>query len=428
MRSPLLCLLFCGCASLSLAADDWPQFRGPTGQGHATATNLPAVVSDTENVTWKATLPGQGWSSPVVEGGKVWLTTAENDDTSLRALAVQLATGKLLHNVEVFAPASSLKINAKNSHASPTPVVDGSRVYVHFGTLGTACLSTRTAQILWTNTELQIDHREGAGSSPVICGPNLVVHCDGTDVQYIVALDKATGAVAWKTARSGPLNANEDFRKAYSTPLLIEAGGRRQIISPAADHVYAYDPVDGRELWKIDYEGFSNVPRPVFGGSLLYVCTGYMKPQLWAIRPGTVNDRPSGNAGPGSKAASVNLTQSHVAWKATKQMPANASPLLVGDEIYTVSDQGILSCLDARSGEEIWKQRIKGSYSASPLLADGKIYVASEEGDLLVIEPGRVYKELALNHFDAKLMASPAALQSMLLVRTSQALYRFEKK
>lgn len=274
--------------------------------------------------------------------------------------------------------------------------------------------------MLWRNNQLTLDHREGAGSSPALCGNNLIVHCDGTDVQYIAALDKLTGKLAWKTDRSGPFNPNTDFRKAYSTPLVIEVSGEQQIVGAAADHLYAYN-TGGQELWKLDYEGFSTVPRPVFGDGTLYFCTGYMKPQLWAVRPGD-----AAAPAPGTN-RSVNLTES-VLWKATKQIPANSSPLLVGGEIYIVSDQGILSCLDARSGEEVWKQRIKGSYSASPLLADGKIYISSEEGDLLVIEPGRDYKELALNHFDARLMASPAAIQNMLIVRTSAALYRFEKQ
>ena len=185
------------------AQPDWPQFRGPDGQGHSSATGLPLQWSETTNIRWKVPIPGRGWSSPVLGGGQIWLTTALDDGHSLRALCLEQQTGKLIHNIEVFQIPKPPVINGKNSYASPTPVLEPGRLYVHFGTFGTACIDTSTGKILWTNQELRLDHKEGPGSSPAVCGDLLILNCDGIDVQYVAALDKHSGRVAWKTPRSG---------------------------------------------------------------------------------------------------------------------------------------------------------------------------------------------------------------------------------
>ena len=407
-------IVFMGAATVQADAT-WPQFRGPEGQGHARGVGLPIKFSETENVVWKTPLPGQGWSSPVSDGQVLWMTTALDaaPGQSLRALCVDVATGKLLRDVEVFHASQALTLNNKNSHASPTPVLDGDRLYVHFGSYGTACLNSKTGQVVWRDTEQHCDHKEGPGSSPVLYENLLIVHFDGMDVQYVVAFDKDSGRVAWKTDRSGKIAENPEQRKAYGTPLVVPVGGRDVLVSPGAFHVWGYDPRTGRELWNITTEpGFSTVPRPVFGNGLVYLSTGYMRPALWAIRP-------NGHG---------NVTDSHVVWKFPKQAPANPSPLLVGEQLYMFADKGVATCLDARKGEEIWTQRIGGNFSSSPLLADGRIYIGSEEGLVHVLQPGREYKSLAINELDGRIMASPAVLGHALYLRTDKALYRFEKK
>jgi len=397
-------------ASVSSADDEWPQFRGPDGQGHAVALGLPVEWSESKNVAWKTPIPGKGWSSPVIAGETIWLTTALDGGQSLRAVAIDRATGGIVHEIEVARPESPPKINDKNSFASPTPVIDDGRVYVHFGTFGTACLDAATGRQIWRNEELKLNHSEGPGSSPVVHGDLLLVNCDGIDVQYVAALDKLKGHVVWKTPRSGPFKDDPQQRKAFSTPLVIDVGGTAQVVSPGAERVAAYDPATGKELWHVNYDGFSNVPRPLFAHGLLFVCTGYMRPQLWAIRPGGEGD----------------LTESAVVWRCPKQAPANPSPILVGDELFMVSDAGVLSCLDAMSGSEYWQKRMGGNFSASILYADGRLFVSSEEGTTQVVEPGRQFKLLASNQLGGRMMASPAAVGRSLFLRTEGHLYRIE--
>lgn len=395
----------------------WPQFRGRDGQGHAAeAHDLPTAWSDSENVRWKTPLPGRGWSSPVIAQGKVWLTTATDEGRSLRALCIDVETGGIVRDIEVFAVDAPPAINGKNSYASPTSVIDGDRVYVCFGAFGTACLDADSGQVLWRQQGLKVDHKEGPGSSPVLWQDKLLIHCDGVDAQYVAALDKLTGEIAWKHERQGIRASTPDFRKAYCTPLVVQVGGQWQMIGPGADRVTAYDPATGDELWTVDYEGFSNVPRPVVQGDVAFVCTGYMQPKLYAIRLSA--QKPSRQA--------ANVTASHVVWKAAKQIPANPSPLLVDSRLYMVSDKGVATCLDSATGAEVWQERLGGDFSASPIYADGRIYLFSEEGEGLVLEAGEEFKELARNQLPGRIMASPAALGCAIYVRTDSHLYRLE--
>ena len=394
------------------AESPWSQFRGPSGQGHAAATDLPATWSEAANVRWKTPLPGEGWSSPVLGNDKLWMTAASPDGLSLRALAVDPTGGKLLHDVEVFRPTKKIGKNSKNSYASPTPVVDDAHVYVHFGTLGTACLKQTDGSIVWRSEELQLDHGEGPGSSPILWQDLLILTCDGKDVQYVAALDKATGKLRWKTPRSGKPAEDPEQRKAYSTPLVAKFDSGEQLISPGADRVIAYDPETGTELWKVEYKGWSNVPVPVFAHGLLYVTTAFARPELWAIRPDGRGD----------------VTASHVAWKVKKQAPASPSVVVVGRELYMVNDKGIFTCLDALSGEEIWTERIGGNFSASILYADGKLWLFREDGKAYVVAPGREYKLLAENTLDGRILATPAMIDRAIYLRTDKALYRLEKR
>jgi outer membrane protein assembly factor BamB len=381
---------------------DWPEFRGPGGQGHAIGKALPLEWSESRNVVWKTPVPGAGWSSPVVGGGRVWLTTATGErDVSLRALAFDLASGRELVNVEVFRLRSLWPINPKNSWASPTPVLDGDRVYVHFGADGTAALTT-TGDIVW-KAQFPYDSQHGAGGSPVVHGDLLMFSGDGYDTAFVVAVDKRTGKARWKTGRRQP------FSQAYTTPLLIRVGDRDQLVSVGAFRTTAYDPQNGKEIWRVSYgDGFSNVPRPVFGHGLVYIATGFHQPALMAVRPDGSGD----------------VTRTHVAWTVQRGVPFTPSPLVVGDELYMVSDGGIASCLDAKSGDVRWQQRLVGNFSASPLYADGRIYFPGENGVTTVIAPGTTFRKLAANTLDGSLLASMAVEDSSFIIRSDKHLYR----
>ena len=410
-RRPKLLPVLMGWLLLSgVAWAEWPQFRGPRGDGHSTATGLPLTWSEDENIAWKVELPGRGWSSPVVLEGKVWLTTSIDDERSLHALAVDLATGEIVHNVEVFRPEAWQPTHPENSYASPTPVAEPGRVYVHFGAYGTASLDAASGEVLWRSGELQLQHETGPGSSPILWQEFLIVHCDGTDERFVAALDKRTGKLAWKASRSVELDRKGTHLKAFSTPLIIHHAGRPQLVSPAAGQVSAYDPSNGEEIWRVRYEGYSNVPRPVAGLGLVFVNTGYMKPHLLAIHPGGSGD----------------VTDSHVRWRYHWQVSANPSPLLVGDRLFMVSDWGIASWLDARQGEDLWRHRWSGRYYASPIHAKGRIYNFSLEGRSVVIATGDTYSELAVNQLDGQIRASPAVAGSAFIVRTQTHLYRLE--
>jgi outer membrane protein assembly factor BamB len=392
-------------------AADWPQFRGPDGQGHSSAKGLPLRWSETENVRWKTRIPGLGWSSPVIAEGRVWLTTATDRGKSLRAVCVDAGTGKILHDVEVFHVKDPPSINTKNSYATPTPVLDDGRLYVHFGTLGTAGLDAATGKVLWTNQELHLNHKEGPGSSPVVWGDLVILNCDGLDVQFVAALEKKTGRVAWKARRTGVRNPNPDFRKAYSTPLVIRVDGRDQLVSVGADRTSAYNPVNGKEIWWVDYNGFSNVPRPVYGNGLVFLCTGFFRSAVWAVRTGGTGD----------------VTKSRVVWRESRQVPANSSPLLVGDTLYTVSDMGVFTAREAATGRMLWNERLGGRFCSSPLHADGRIYVCDESGRTSVLKPGRQYELLGRNELKGRVQASPAVSGKALFLRTDGHLYRIEE-
>ncbi|MEM6911858.1 MAG: PQQ-binding-like beta-propeller repeat protein [Verrucomicrobiota bacterium] len=404
-------LLFLGCFLSSAWAEvSWPEFRGPSGDGVSRATKVPVRWSEQGNVRWKTALPGRGWSSPVVAEGRVWLTSAveSGEEKELLALQVDLATGALERKIRLGTIPQTPGMHKANSYASPTPAIREGYVVCHFGAFGTFCLAAESGELLW-QTRYVIDHEVGPGSSPMVVDDLLILVCDGTDEQFVVALDLATGQEVWKTARP-PLRTDSPMRKkAFSTPLRIDSAGREQLVIPAAQWLVSYDPLSGRELWRMDHgAGFSVVPRPVYGGGLLYFGTGYTKPEVWAVRVDGVGE----------------LGASEVVWREWRRMPTRPSPLLVNDLLFVITDGGVATCLDALTGESQWLERIPGNYSASPVFADGKIYFCSERGVTTVIEAGATFRELAKNELDGGMWASPAVFSGGLLLRTEEALYR----
>lgn len=384
------------------SAENWPEFRGPAGDGHSKETNLPVSWSESQNIRWKTPLPGRGWSTPVVIENDIWLTTATEDGKSLRLLSVDAASGKLRRDIEVFRLPSSVQGHEKNSGASPSAIVEGDRIYVHFGSYGTACVR-KDGTVLWRNQELQYSQAHGPGGSPVLHGNLLILNCDGNRSQFVAALDKNTGKLVWRRPRNGAMS--------YSTPLAIETPGGPQVVSTGGRHAVSYQPATGEPLWTVTYDGFSNVPRPVYGHGLVYLCTGFYQPQLLAIRPDGKGD----------------ITDTHVVWRYTRGVPLTPSPILVGDEIYIVSDNGIVTCLDAKTGKEHWRQRLGDAFSASPVYAEGRIYFLSEGGETTVLAAGKEFRKLAASQLDGRFLASIAPSGGALYLRSDSHLYRIGK-
>lgn len=420
---PLVVLLLLVQAS---ARADWPEFRGPRGNGHAgrpgdaKPLGLPIRWSETKNVKWKTPIPHRGWSTPVVLGGQVWLTTATTDGHDFFAICVDAQSGQIRFNAKLFHSDNPEPLaNNVNCYASPSPVIEPGRVYVHFGSYGTACLDTATYKVIWKRQDLPCRHYRGPGSSPIQFENLLVLSFDGVDVQYTVALDKKSGRTVWKTGRStvwrdldaqGRPTREGDFRKAFSTPLIVDVGGKPLMISLGAKAAFAYDPRTGREIWKTHHAGHSSAPRPVAGNGLAFVTTGHGRTELWAVRVNGQGD----------------VTNTHVAWKMRKDVPTTPSPLLVDGLLYVVSDRGVLTCLEAATGKQLWKERLGGNCIASPIYADGRLYFFSVQGKTTVLKPGRTYNVLATSRLASGFMASPAVSGKALFLRTKTHLYRIE--
>lgn len=409
-------LLALGCHN-GLPAADWTEFLGPDGNGISSATNLPTTWSETDHVAWKVPIAGLGWSSPVVAGNQVFLTTAvpESDDGksrhSLRTICLDAADGRPLWDVEVFRHQDNetVEMHSKNSHASPTPIVEGDHLYVHFGPHGTACL-TRDGSVVWKNEELRYAPQHGNGGSPAIAGNRLIICCDGKDMQYVVGLDKITGRIEWKTKRE--TSPSRGF--SFCTPTIITVNGQAQAICPGSSAVFAYHPETGAEIWRVNYgDGYSVVPRPMFAHGIVYVCSGFGDETVYAIDPTGTGD----------------VTATHVKWSTRKSTPKSPSFLIVGPWLLMVSDKGVASCLDAATGNPLWQERLGGEYSASPFAAENRVYFQSETGLTTVVDIGPQYREISRNQLgDGKTrsFASFAVVGQAILLRTESHLYRIQ--
>lgn len=426
--------------SLVANADDWPEFRGPTGDGIASAENIPDKIGVDTNLIWKTDLPGRGWSSPVFDGAFIWVTAAEEifpdeeerikilesqgeeakkfkarqvaTKIELSAIQVDFKSGKVQQTIPLVTIENPQTIHALNSFASPTPILKKGKLYAHFGAFGTFRVDTASGKVDWER-QIELEHSVGPGSSPFIYEDKLILICDGVDRQFVTALDTGSGETAWLTDRPEMRAPKGDQKKSYNTPVLVEAGGKPQIICMGAQWLVSYEPHTGKEIWRLDHgAGFSVVPRPVFSRkhNLLYVSTGFGKPVLIAVKIDGKGD----------------ITDSDkIAWSESKRIPARPSPLLVGDELYVIADGGITTCFNAATGETYWNDRIDGNYSASPLFVDGKIFVASQEGVVTVFKPGRTFTPLSTSELGESIMASPIAVNEALIIRSEKAIYRF---
>jgi len=392
--------------------DNWPDFRGPAADGHSDSTQLPLQWSETKNVKWKAPIHDLGYSSPVVWGDQIWLTTAKKNGKAMYAVCIDFDTGKVVHDVTVLEEPNPQRSNSLNSYATPSAVIEEGRLYVHFGTYGTACLDTTTGKVMWRNRELHCDHFQGPVSSPVICDDLVIVHLEGIDVQFIAAIDKNTGKTAWRTDRPKEIysNLNKIVYKAYHTPVIVEVDGKAQIVSNGSLAVMGYDPATGKEIWRVIYGDDNTISRIVTGHGLMFVNCGGVSTRLWAVRKGGKGD----------------VTESHVAWKRSEDVPLESSPVLVGDLLYMISDGGLATCLDAKTGGQVWQAQLEGRYGASLIHADSRIYFFNKKGKTTVIKPGRTFEVLAENQLDGGFFASAAVAKRSFIFRTKTHLYRIE--
>ncbi len=391
--------------------EQWPQFRGPSGNGRSAATGLPVRWGETQNTKWKTPIHDKGWSSPVIWDRQIWLTTALADGKQLFAICVDMDSGEILHDVKVFDIENPQYCIERNSYASCTPVIEQGRVYVHFGAHGTACLDTSTGKVHWTRQDLPCNHHRGPASSPILYDDLLVLTFDGFDLQYVVALDKKSGKTVWKRDRNINYGSdNGDVKKAYGTPQVVDINGTPQLISPSAAATIAYDVRTGDEIWRVRCGGMNVSARPCFSQGMLFINTegGF---RMFAM---------TGN-GQGD------VTDSHVVWKFAKGVPKHSSLLPIDDLILMSGDQGILTCLEAKSGTVVWQERVGGEFTASPIYANGRAYFFGEHGRSTVIQPGREFKLLATNILNEGCMASPAVGGKALIVRTLNHLYRIEE-
>jgi outer membrane protein assembly factor BamB len=375
----------------TLGFANWPDWRGPTGDGRSDATGLPLNWSESENIVWKTRIHDLGYSTPVVWGDQVWLTTATKDGRTLYAVCIDLNTGRVVHDVKVFQPSQPQRIHRYNSYATPSAVLE--------------------------KDHLNCEHMQGPVSSPVLFEDLLIVHLEGTDVQFVVALDTKTGNTVWRYERPQELYGHVEpvyLRKAYHTPVLVKVNGRTQLVSNGAMLVTGHEPKTGKEIWRVRYRDDNTISRIVSGHGLFFINFGGPPnaTHLWAVGQGGAGD----------------VTDTHVVWKMTEDVPLESSPVLVGDLLYTLSDRGVLICKEAKTGKTVWSERLDGKYGASLLYANGRIYISSKEGKTTVIEPGEKFRKLAVNELDGFLGASPAVVGKSLLLRTKTHLYRVQDK
>lgn len=391
-----------------LLAGDWPEFRGPNAQGHAEGVELPTDISaKSPHLRWKTPVPGSGWSSPVIMKSRIYLTSAINvgQAVTLNALCFDANNGKQLWKTPIITVAKAPRMHRKNSQASPTPIVNGNHLYVHFGHMGTACLDLK-GKLVWKNETINYSPVHGNGGTPALVDDKLIFSCDGAKNPFVIALDARDGSQVWKVNRS--VNAKKKF--SFCTPLVLKTTDGSQIILPGSDMIGAYDPNNGKEIWRVTYDGYSVVPRPVIGHGMVFFSTGFDHAKAMAVQLGGKGD----------------ITDTHVKWILPKGAPKTPSMILDGNELYMISDGGIASCIDAKTGKPYWSERLGGSFSASPILVDGKLYCINETGDVFVVEAGKKFTKPKKKSLGEKSLASPAVADAALFIRTAKHLWRFE--
>ena len=408
-----LCSLFCLGVCDLVQADNWMRFRGPTGQGLSNETNLPVTWSATESVKWKISLPGKGWSSPIVYEDLIFLTASTEEGVSCQVICLNRKDGSVNWTTEVHRQKPG-PMRKQNSYATPTPVTDGKHVYSVFYD-GTIIAVDFSGKIVWKNSEIDFFSLHGLGASPIVANGQVIMPFDGSSREetqigwkvpwekaVVLSVDAEDGTVRWKGQRG-------KSRVGHVTPILVD--NNSQVISAGGDRVQGFDLDSGNRIWSIYSQGEGVTPSPVVGNGLLYTSSGFEAPTLRAIRLGGKGD----------------VTNTHIVWEQKSGVAALSSLLYIEPHLYSISRDNILHCLKAASGEIVWRQRLDGTYSASPVYADGRIYLLSAEGETLVLRPGAKYEEIATNDLGETCYASMAVSQGNFFIRSAQHLYCIEK-
>lgn len=407
---------------VGVAGDGWPMFRGPQGNGAVIDARLPLSWSETENVRWKIAIPTTGWSTPVIQDGQIWLTGASEKGSDFFVYGVNVKLGNILFDKKVFHCDMPEPLgNSVNGYASPSPVIETGRVYVHFGSYGTACLDTTTGEVVWKREDLKCRHYRGPGSSPILYKDLLILTFDGVDLQYLIALDKRTGKTIWKSDRmikwndldeKGQPTRDGDFRKGFTTPLVIEVGGKEQLISPASSAIIAYEPSTGKEIWRVRSPTHTPAVSPVFADGLVLAVTGHGASEMLAIRPDGKGD----------------VTETHVAWRmGGKEVPQTPSPVVLNGLLYMLADHGVMTCVEIGTGKCVWREQLSGNCIASLIYNNERIYIFGLSGKSTVIRAGRTCEKLAESHLESGFMASPAVTGDSLILRTKTHLYNIAR-
>jgi len=416
----ILIVAFLACSlNISSQNNNWTFFRGNNLNGIAETANIPLKWDDS-NIKWKTEIHDKGWSSPVVYGNQIWVTTAKQDGKELFAVCVDFNSGKIIYDISVFTPEETLGKHSQNSYATPTPCIENNFVYVHYGSLGTACINTATGAIVWKLTDLKCKHVQGPGSSPIIYKNLLILHYDGTDVRYIIALDKSNGKVIWRSDR--PPEPYEPLtvvgRKAYITPIIINVKGRDLLISNGSAVCEALDPNTGQKVWRVVRGAESTVSMPFTENGIVFWYTGFMIDvdgsrfsEILAVNPDGKGD----------------ITTSNILWKKRSEQMQLLTPVIKDGLIYTVDSKNNMMCIDAADGNEIWSTHMRSPINASPIYLNGVIWFFTVRGEVIAIKAGRKYEVVAQNQMDSPIWATPAFLRNAVILRTENYLYRIGK-
>lgn len=387
---------------------EWNQFQGPGGQGKAPAANLPEKWSETLNHAWGVNIPGKAWASPIVHQGKIWLANSTEDGKRLSLLGLDLTTGKQIHDITVFEVPKPAFCFPYNSYASSTPTAKDGKVFVHYGSAGTACINAQNGNILWKRNDLPCDHHRGAGSSPLLWNDRLYLIFDGFDKQYVACLNATDGSTLWKTDRGFDYGTdNGDSKKAYATPAIVEAGGSTQVVCPSASHTAAYDALTGKEVWRVKHGGMNAASIPQRKGDSLFLASSDGGWGLGAVRLG----------------ATGKLPEDAILWKTAKGAPQYSSLVIDGDLIYSATEKGFACCLEAATGAEVYQERLGNKFHASPVLSGDKLWLFDDKGKGYCIRAGRKYQLLGSGQLDDGCMATPAIAGDILIVRTRKGLH-----
>ena len=395
---------------------NWTHFRGSGLNGHALVKNAPLNWGESSNIDWKVPVKGLGWSSPVVYEDQIWLTSAARDGKEFYTFCFDFETGKLLDEKTIFTSEDPQRIHSTNSYATPTPCIEKGYVYVHFGSFGTACINTRTYEVVWKRDDLPCEHMQGPASSPVIYKDMLILHLEGTKDPYVVSLNKRTGELIWKSVRPPEIYdpIQPVYRKSYQTPIIIEVNGRDLIISNSAFMCFAHDVYTGEVVWTVEYGYDSTVSMPLYHNGIVYVNSGWIflenKPSFtrqYAIDPSGEGD----------------VTDTHVKWIYEDEVPQIPTPVIVDNRMYMVHDRGMVTCLDIQTGKPVWKEKLSGNFNSSPVYAGGNIYFINVKGECTIIKPGDKFQIVAENNIGETVKTLPVFVRERMILRTEKNLF-----